>query len=586
MKLPPIKFPGGKGVNKDQLSAELELGVWSDANNFRFRNGFDEKVGGIAEIMTSPSVTSYSLFTYQTTTKRFVIEQGTAKAYCHDGTTRTQITPAPAAKTVSSIVDKTGTGPTRILTTATAHGLSTGDKVQVYGCTGTDANKYNTERYSWDPVIGSTITVTSTTAFEYSGYDASTPAGAAAGSPAYVVLSTSTVTDFTGGVDDRVTGGHLAGMLILNNPVNGLFYWNGDTTTKLRPFTVTNYVADVGRPFKEWFVQLAPTQSGTKYPRRVLWSSAAEPGSLPASFDASSSNDAGNVELDDTNGFLIDCLPWGDVNHIYKEDERYTMRWIGGNEVFQFTQVGDPNSLMARGCIANAEVGQVFLTKSCDVRIHQGGMSKSLAEGRIRKYLQGDIDSTYKARAFLETNPYTKEIWVFYPRSGSSTCNGAVFWNWENDTWGIAHRGLNITCATSGLLPTTIATERRMVIATSTPKLGLVDSGTTDLGATITATLERTGLHFDGRNRKKTLHTSRIDADATANNTVTVYHGSHTRPHAAASYGSGVTYTQDTTRDVNSFASSAEYAAWKLSTTATDWKQRNVELEVTAQGNF
>jgi len=574
----------GKGVNKDALPAELELGYWSDANNFRFRNGVDEKVGGIAEIMATPSITSYGLFTYQTTTKRFVLEVGTAKIYCHDGTTRTEITPYKRNVPTYTVADDgTVTGAQRLFVTTVAHGLSGSETVIVSGATGTNAAMWNTS--SAGDVINSVPTASQ---FYYDASSSSTPSPATysgTGAIIYTVISGASV-DMSGTADTKVTGGHLSGVFILNHPSEGLFYWAGDTSVKMKQLPLLTYVADVGRPFGNWFVQLAPTMSGTKYPRRVLWSAAAEPGALPTSFDSAATNDAGNVELDDTNGFLIDCLPWAEVNHIYKDDGRYTMRWIGGNDVFDFRPVGDPVSLLAVNCVTNTDVGQVFVTKSLDVRIHQGGISKSIAEGRIRQYLQGDIDSTYGTRAFCSTNHYTKEVWFFYPRTNSTTCNGAVFWNWEMDTWGISHRSLNVTAATNGLLPTTIAKEQRMIIGTSSPKLGLFESGTTDLGGTITATLERTGIHFDKRSTKKTLHTSRMDVDATAANTASVYHGSASMPDTAPSYSSAVTMTQGTTRNIDAFADSAEYVAWKMSTTATDWKHRAIELDVIEDGEF
>ncbi len=567
----------GRGVNKDLPPAELELGVWTDANCFRFKDGCDEKMLGIAEIMTSPSITSYALFPYQISGTRYLVEAGIAAAYAHNGSSRTQITRGKTAQTISSIVDKAGAGSTRVLTTSTAHGLSTGDVVVVSGCTGADAAMYNTS------VSGASITVTSSTVFEYMGSSSSTPAGAATGSPIYVIAS-STVIPFTGAIDDKWTGGHLAGMLILNNPVDGLFYWNGDTAQLLRPFSITTYVADVGRPHREWFFQAAPTISGTKYPRRVIWSDAAVPGSLPTTFTAGAGVDAGAKELDDTNGFIVDIFSLGEELHVYKDDQRYAFRWIGGTEVFDAEPIHDASGLMARGCVANTDDGrQVFLTKSCDVRIHSGGMSESLAQGRVLNYLRGDIDSTYKTRAFLTTNPYSCEIWVCYPRSGSSTCNGAIVWNWKDNTWAIAHRGLSITAGAVGLLPTTIATDRRMVIATSTPKLGLVDSGTTDLGATITATLERTGLHFDDFDRVKMVRQSRIQADATAANTASVYHGGAMTADATPTYSSAVTFTVGTSNKVSAHKS-GRFLAWKLSTTATDWKHRSVEIDVIAKG--
>lgn len=566
MKL--AEWKGGLGVNKDLPPTELQLGVWSDSNQFRFRNGVDERVGGIAEICTSLAITPYALFTFQTTSARFVIAAGTTKAYAHNGTSWTEITRGTTAVAVSTIVDSSP-NTTRELTTSTAHGLTTADVVTVYGCTGTTASDYNAENVA--------ITVTSSTKFTYSGGGSTNPM-AVAGSPAYVVISAA-VNNFTGAIDDKWTGGSLAGVLIVNNPVNGLFYWNGDTATDLRAFEITTYVADVGRPFKEWFFQLAPTISSTKHPRRVLWSAGAEPGSLPASFVAASTNDAGDKELDDTDGFLIDCYPLGDTMQIYKDDQRVAARWIGGNEVFAFDPIQDASSLMGRNCIANTKDGrQVFLTKNGDVRIHSGGLSESIAEGRIKNYLAGDIDSTNKTRAFLCENPDTNEIWVHYPRSGASTCNGAIFYNYRDNTWGISHRGLNITAGTTGLLPTSIATTRKMIVGTSTPKVGMMESGNTDLGATITATLERAGIHLDREDQYKTLHQSAISGDMTAANTASVSHGYHTHPDTSPTWATAVTYTHNTTDRISAFTNSAKYFAWKMSTTANDWKHRTIRF--------
>ena len=59
----------------------------------------------------------------------------------------------------------------------------------------------------------------------------------------------------------------------------------------------------------------------TTYPSRVFWSQPAEPDALPSTFDATDDTaDAGWVDLADTAGDVVDCLPLGDVNIIYKED--------------------------------------------------------------------------------------------------------------------------------------------------------------------------------------------------------------------------------------------------------------------------
>lgn len=570
-----VTVKSGKGVNKDLLPSELGPGVYSDCSNFRFSNGFDEKVGGIAAVFNTPSITPYWVGLYQTTAKRFLVEAGLTKVYVDDGTTATEITRILEPVAIASLNRVTNVV---TMTTATPHGLTTGNVIVISGCNNGFDGTY-------------TVTVTGASTATFADVEADAAASVIG---AYRVTTSATTTAFTGAVDDRWTGGSFGGVLILNNPVDGLYYWNGDTSTKLMRLTASAssappiaYKADVSRPFKSFIVQLGVTMSGTKYPYRVGWSDAAEPGSLPTSFASSATNLAGNVDLAETPGFVIDCLPLGDVNIVYKQDSRYAMEFLPGDtiDVFAFRRLPGNDGLFASGCIASTPKGHVFLTASKDVKIHSGGEAVSIAEGRMRKWLESNIDSTYGSRTFLAVNSYKSEVWIVFPSTGSSVCNKAAMWNWNDDTWGIRSLS-NVTFGASGLLPTSVATDSRLVLSTTAPKIGLVDSGYTDFGSTVTGTLERTGMDMDDSDRIKNLHASRIQADATAGNTASVYHGSAMTADAAPTYTSAVTHTQGTTNKLNARAVGGRFLAWKLSTAAADWKHRSVDLEFTPGGIY
>lgn len=89
-----VKWPEcGKGVNLDLMPEELALGVWSDCKNMRFRNGFAERFGGMANVFAATSVTPYFIDYYKTPTTRFWIHAGLQKVFADDGFTRTEITP-------------------------------------------------------------------------------------------------------------------------------------------------------------------------------------------------------------------------------------------------------------------------------------------------------------------------------------------------------------------------------------------------------------------------------------------------------------------------------------------------------------
>ena len=44
----------GKGLNADLTPEELQMGVWSDAMNMRFANGYAQRFNGLAPIFAAP----------------------------------------------------------------------------------------------------------------------------------------------------------------------------------------------------------------------------------------------------------------------------------------------------------------------------------------------------------------------------------------------------------------------------------------------------------------------------------------------------------------------------------------------------
>jgi hypothetical protein len=580
-----VKIPDfSRGINYDLLPAELDPGVCSGATTgFRFRNGFAEKWDGIASVLTS-SVLAYWLSPYATASTRYAVFGGLAKVYVHDGTTSTEITRYTDGVAIASI---TRVGTTATLTTTGNHGRTNGDAFTTYG---NFPDQYN---------VTGTLTVTGATTFTYTM--ASDPGSSATTLGAYSYNATS---NFTGAASDKWTGGSLSGVLIANNPVNGLYYWAGDTSIRLRKFPFSN-VADVARPFKNFIVQLAPTISGTKYPHRVLWSSAAEPGSLPATFTASDTNDAGAVDLAETPGPLIDCLPLGDVNIVYKTDARYAMQFVGSTDVFRFSRLPGNDGLLARRCVVNTPVGHVYLTADYDVRVHAGGESKSIARGRVARWISENIQLSQIGDSFLCVNEQKNEVWVCFPRStaAAGTVKDALVWNWIDDTWGrfefTGTAGGALVYAESGLWPTNLisfasatANATWLLTSASQSKIGfspqLNNNGTSSGGGyyaeNITGTLECLGLHLGDRDTFKTLQRSRWNIDGTAGNTASVYHGSSKTADGTVTYASAATYTIGTTDYADARSTAGRFSAIKLTTTAYPLSVRSIDLDVTGGG--
>ena len=72
-------------------------------------------------------------------------------------------------------------------------------------------------------------------------------------------------------------------------------------------------------------------------PRLVKWSTEASYGSPPVTWlESDATLDAGEYELADTPGNIIDGLPLGDSFLIYKDDSIYIMNYVGTPYIFSF----------------------------------------------------------------------------------------------------------------------------------------------------------------------------------------------------------------------------------------------------------
>jgi hypothetical protein len=591
--MPLVKIKDcGQGVNRDLLPSELDPGMFSDCKNARSRNGFAEKRKGVTAAYTTPTVAPYFLALYTTTTDRFAVQAGIGKVFVDDGTTRTEITRYTDGAAIASI---TRAGTTATLTTSTNHGLITGNTVTVFGAVPTGYNG----TYS--------ITVTAATTFTYTMAADPGSSATTVGQYSYNVQA-----DFTGTIDDKWTGGAFNGVLILNNPVDGMYYWNGDTSTRLRRMTgwTADMKADAILFFKNFILALGPTVSGTKQPQVLLWGSSAEAGAIPTSWTATATNDAGDTpQAAETGGHMVDGEVYGDTAFVYDQDSRFGVRYIGGNEVFQVYRVPDSDGLLARHCIKNTPKGQVLLSNG-DVRIHNGGPSESIADGRVREWLGNSMDSDYAARSFLAVNPKKNEVWVCFPTTGNTSCDRALVWNWQSDTWGDFSIS-SMTCSATGLVASTIGSriidddtdvidsdvsaidendyspnQARLVLGFTTPLIGLAETGSTDFGAAVEFMLEKRGISFDDSDAIKVLASSRPQFKGLAGAEVSIYHGSSMTADGEPTYTSAVTFTQGDNW-ANAFARAGRYLAWKC--VSTDYpllSLRSIDLDVKGGGRF
>lgn len=414
----------------------------------------------------------------------------------------------------------------------------------------------------------------------------------------------------TGTRDDRWSVCDFNGVAVFNNGVDVPYYWNGSAASNMAALTSwpAGYLADSVRSFKDYIFAIAVTQGGTKYPYRLLWSNAAEPGSLPTAYTAAETNDAGEKDLPGI-GPLVDALPLGDALIVYGQMGRYAVRYIDGPYVWSFQQLPGRDGLLARGCVVDTPVGHVFLANG-DVRLHSGGESVSVADGIVRDWLTANMDTTNASRSFVCLNPQQTEVWVCFPSANQSDCDTVLAWNWRDKTWA-KFSVPNLTAGTSGLISSTLAAttyaettdtyatvtstyaqneqssnESRLILATSTPNLGLAETGSLDFGSSVDWYAEKVGIPLSENGELvRSIRKARLLLDATAGTQVTVKLATTMHPDDAPIYSGSVTHTQGTTHYANKFTNGGRFGAVRLEGADDQLSAiRTYQLDVTESG--
>jgi hypothetical protein len=418
---------------------------------------------------------------------------------------------------------------------------------------------------------------------------------------------------FTGAIDDRFTGGALHGLFVLNNGVDQPKYWDGNTANNLATLTAWDATWRVKfiRPFRNYLVYGYPTKSGAAYPHTVGWSAAADPGTLPTTYDpASTTTDAGDVPLGETPDVLVDGLPLGEIFVIYKEQSMYRMEYIGGQQIFSFKRIPGNYGMLARGCAAVTPKGHVVLANGDVVLVDGFGEPQSLMVGRLRDtFFQTQLDSTYYARSFVAANPAKSEVWVCYPSVGSSTPDKAWVWNWIDNTW--SPRDLpNCTHAAAGLLYYPAGSsydafvgsydeaagaydsndftpsDARFIMASTAPALYLADSGNKYGEAIIPAQIERTGLVFGDTDTVKTWISMTPRIAAAAGTVVYIQFGGSMTTDVEPTWGTPIAFTVGTDFKAYGFAT-GRYLAYRIySTGAQGWSVKSIDCDVKPMGKF
>ncbi|WXH65943.1 virion structural protein [Salmonella phage SeKF_80] len=201
------------------------------------------------------------------------------------------------------------------------------------------------------------------------------------------------------------------------------------------------------RAFKNYLLCMGIWEDGIEYPQRVRWSSSAMVGELPANwFQNLDTLDGGFNDLTDSLSHIIDGRPLRDSFVVYTNRDTFIMDYVGGTMVFNFRKIFSDSGMLAPNCCVEFE-GKHFVISEDDIFVHNGSTRQSVATGRVKDYLMGQISQNNYDATRVYAYPAKKEIWIAYVSNGNTgesvgpnsekvyACDKAAVWSWQYDTW-------------------------------------------------------------------------------------------------------------------------------------------------------
>ena len=444
----------------------------------------------------------------------------------------------------------------------------------------------------------------------------------------YDITRTVSPGDYSATAEENWTSTVIGGVLVMTNGFDDPQFWALDSTGEPDVTTVmadlSNWTADTEcysmRAFRSFLVALNVTDSSgssdERFTRKVKWSTEAGIQTVPSSWDVSDATvDAGEYELADTRGGILDGLPLRDTFMIYKEDSIYSMTYVGTPFIFSFRQLSPSVGALTKNCVAEFDGGHFFFGNG-DIYINDGQKVTSILPHKIRDYVFDFIDGAQYKKSFVVADYGNTEMWACFPtaENTSDQCNKAVVWNWTNKaftlrdipnlshigygsiddpnsftTWAAA-TGITWSAALGAWSATWSTVENVLVMASLTDtKIYRNASGNQEDTTDMTSYIERTGMSMGAQGQEDRTSVKRIKAiwprmEVSGANTVNVYVGTQMSTEEGVTWTSAYAFNPDSQSNVSCRASGKLYGVKFESTGDFDWRLDGYDIELDDAG--
>lgn len=381
------------------------------------------------------------------------------------------------------------------------------------------------------------------------------------------------------------TAGLINGVPFANNGQDAPLFWDFNVANPMATLTdwPANTICGAMRAHRYNLFALNVSDAGGDYPSKVMWSASAPAGAIPSSWTAAATNDAGDAELSETPGGIIDAMNLRGSLLIYKQHSAYKADYIGGNSVYRFSPLFITAGMLAKNCAAEID-GLHYLLTDGDVVVTDGNQINSVIDSRMRQFIFNQIDQDNFTASFVVALPGRDEVWVCFPSAGADFCDLALIIDssrgyplgirelpqithaaigvvdvsatsqvWDNDSeiWDADSTRWNEQNYETEIIKSLVLAQTDD--ATPSGKLLHVDSGLTFDGSHIEAFIGKHSMAFDEPNRVKFVRRIIPHVTAVVGTVIYVRVGSQMSSEDEITWADEIAFTVGTSIDVPAF---------------------------------